>query len=365
MALTDFVAGQVLTAQQLDDSFAAVDWNENVIINGAMQVAQRATSVTGITTSGYRTADRWNFDITSLGTWTQTVENDAPTGSGFRTSLKMLCTTADAAPSASDFALIEQRLEGQNIQQFAKGTAAAKTFVLSFWVKSNVTGTYIANLYDNDNARSVSATYTVTASATWEKKTITFPADTTGAIDNDSALSFNVQFWLGAGTTFTSGTLNTTWAAVNNANRVVGQTNLASAINNYWQITGVQLQPERASQFAFLNYGTVLSQCQRYYYVFTCGIGGVSGFADTTSVGLFYLTYPPMRASATATLTATDFEMRRSGTSSTAGSTVSTAGGVSSARIDLTGVSASLTAGQGLGLAAVSGTKEIKLSAEL
>jgi hypothetical protein len=238
----------------------------NVVINGAMQVAQRGTSVTGITASGYNTADRWITSLTTLGTWTQTVENDAPTGSGFRKSLKMLCTTADAAPAAGDFLLMAQNIEGQNVQQFLKGTASAKQFSLSFWVKSNATGTYIAEIRDPDNNRSVSASYTISAADTWEKKTITFPADTTGVLDNDNATSISLIWWCGAGTTYTSGTLATTWETLTSANRAVGQTNLAAATNNYWQVTGVQLEAGAvATPFEFEDYGTTLRKCQRYY----------------------------------------------------------------------------------------------------
>jgi len=175
--------------------------NRNLVINGDMQIAQRGTSVASITTTGYRTVDRWNNSISSFGTWTQSVENDAPTGSGFRKSLKMLCTTADASPAAGDFHLIEQYIEGQNLQQIAKGTSSAKQLTISFWVKANATGTYIVELYDNDNSRTISASYTISASATWEKKTVTFAADTTGVLDNDNASSLNLGFWLGAGTT--------------------------------------------------------------------------------------------------------------------------------------------------------------------
>lgn len=249
-----------------------IAWSEqslgyrNVVINGAMQVAQRGTSVASLTTGGYRTADRWNSAITTLGTWTNSVENDAPTGSGLRKSLKWLCTSADASPAAGDLFFPYQSFEGQNLQQFLKGTSSAKQFSLSFWVKSNVTGTYIAELVDNDNNRGVSASYTVSASATWEKKTITFPADTTGAFDNDNANSASVVFWLGAGTTFTSGTLATTWATTTSANRAVGQTNLAAATNNYWQITGVQLEAGAvATPFEFEDYETTLAKCQRYF----------------------------------------------------------------------------------------------------
>jgi hypothetical protein len=241
--------------------------DRNVIINGAMQVAQRGTSTASITTSNFYTADRWYLGIITLGTWTQSLENDAPTGSGLRKSWKVLCTTADASPAAGDTCNVQYKIEGQNLQQFAKGTASAKQFSLSFWVKSNKTGTYIAELYDADNTRNVSASYSVSAADTWEKKTITFPADTTGAFDNDNALSLIVTFHLAEGSDNTSGTLATTWASFVAANRAVGQTNLAAATNNYWQITGVQLEAGAvATPFEFEDYGATLAKCQRYYY---------------------------------------------------------------------------------------------------
>jgi hypothetical protein len=241
--------------------------NRNLLYNGAMQVAQRGTSVTGLTTGGYQTADRWIWSINSQGTWTQDIQNDAPTGSGLRKSFRVLCTTADASPAAADQLLFQQALEGQDLQRIAKGTSSAQQLTLSFWVKSNVTGTYIAELYDNDNTRQVSASYTISASATWEKKTITFPADTTGAFDNDNAASLYVNLWLGGGSTYTSGTLNTVWAAATNANRGVGQTNLAAATNNYWQVTGVQLEVgSQATAFEFKSFGQELRECQRYYW---------------------------------------------------------------------------------------------------
>jgi hypothetical protein len=240
---------------------------KNIVINGAMQVAQRGTSKTSITTSDYYTSDRWLTGINTLGTWTQSVENDAPTGSGFRKSTKMLCTTADASLAAGDFLKFDHRLEGQNVQQIAKGTSSAKQLTVSFWVKSNVTGTYIVEIEDFDNSRTYNNSYTISASATWEKKTMTIPADTTGALDSDNNLSLVLSFWLAAGSNFTSGTLQTTWGAVTNANRAVGQTNLAASTNNYWQITGVQLEVgNTATDFEFLPIDAELARCQRYYF---------------------------------------------------------------------------------------------------
>ena len=267
--------------------------NRNLLYNGAMQVAQRGTSVAGITGGGYNTADRWGMQQTTLGTWTQSVENDAPTGSGFRKSLKMLVTTADAAPAAGDLIAIAQPLEGQDLQRIAKGTASAQQLSMSFWVKSNVTGTYVSWLYDADNTRSVSATYAISASATWERKTITFPADATGVFDNDNAASLNLYFQLAAGSNFTSGTLNTTWAAYTAANAAPGQVNVAAASSNYWQVTGVQLEVgTAATPFEFKPFGQELQECQRYFYMHASGtakaICMAANVATTTAEGTIF-----------------------------------------------------------------------------
>jgi hypothetical protein len=278
-----FVNGEVLTDTDVNTYLANADGlPKNLIHNGAMQVAQRGTSVASITTAGYYTADRWYFANTTLGTWTQSIENDAPTGSGLRKSWKVLCTTADASPAAGDLVECIQMFEGQDLQRICKGTASAKPLTVSFWVKANVTGTYVVGLYDNDNTRVVSATYTISASVTWEFKTVTFPADTTGALDNDNAFSIQLQFGLGAGSTFTSGTLNTTWAAFTTGNFMVGQTNVAAATNNYWQVTGVQLETGSiATPFEFRPFGDELRTCQRYFYMHVSGA--------TKSVGTGYM----------------------------------------------------------------------------
>jgi len=239
----------------------------NLVYNGAMQVAQRGTSTASITIPGYYTADRWNYQVGSMGTWTQSVESDAPTGSGLRKSLKVLCTTAQSSPSSTAYHAVRQYLEGQDCQRIAKGTASAQQLTLSFWVKSNVTGTYVARLKDEDNARNCSASYTISASATWEKKTIAFPADTTGVLDNDNAASLFVEFLLGVGSAYNNAPLQTTWGAEGTAaNIAAGQTNLAAATNNYWQITGVQLEVgAAATDFQHLSFGDELVRCQRYF----------------------------------------------------------------------------------------------------
>ena len=265
------VAATYLTQSSASTTYLSQENNrvafKNLIINGKMEVAQRGTSTASITGAGYTTVDRFGLNVGTMGTWTMSQENDAPTGSGFRKSAKVLCTTADASPAAGDYNFLYSALEGQNLQQVLKGTSSAKQLTLSFWVKANVTGTYVVEFFDVDNTRSTSQSYTVNASATWEKKTITIPADTTGAFDNDNGNSFQLNWWLGAGTDRTSGSLQTTWGSRTTANIAPGQVNLASAISNYWQVTGVQLEVgDTATPFEHRpTWTTELQMCQRYY----------------------------------------------------------------------------------------------------
>jgi hypothetical protein len=247
--------------------FSNIVQSKNIIINGDMSIAQRGTSESGVNATGYYTVDRFKLTNASSGTWTQSQSTDVPTGQGFATSLKMDCTTADASPSAGDILILQQLIEGQMLQYLKKGTSNAQQLTLSFWVKSNKTGTYICELRDVDNDRTISKSYTIDTANTWEKKTLTFAGDTTGALDNDNAESLRCNFFLNAGSTYTSGTLATDWESRTNANRAVGQVNLADSTANDWYITGIQLEAgTTASDFEFLPVDVNLQRCQRYCY---------------------------------------------------------------------------------------------------
>jgi len=239
----------------------------NIIINGDMSIAQRATSTASITSNGYHTVDRFQTVASSLGTWTQSQSTDVPTGQGFATSLKMDCTTADASPGASDELQIRQKIEGQNLQYLKKGTSSAESTTVSFWIKATKTGTNIVELFDNDNTRQICKSFTISSSDTWEKKTLTFDGDTTGAFGNDNGASLFLVFWLGCGSNFNSGTLSTSWESGSNANKAVGQVNHADSTSNDWYVTGVQFEVgTSASDFEFLPHDVNLQRCYRYCY---------------------------------------------------------------------------------------------------
>ena len=274
MALSKIDVANMLTGLVPNDNTIRRPNAKPLIINGDMAVAQRATSVTGVGDgdTGYNSLDRWRFseggDNSTVFTMSQ--DTDVPTGQGFANSLKMDVTTADASPGSSDAMFLQQRFEGQDLQLLKKGTSSAEKITVSFWVKSSKTGTHILEVQDSDNTRNCSQSYTVSSADTWEKKVVVFPADTTGALDDDNANSFEVNWWLLAGTDFTSGTLATSFASRTNANRAVGQVNIGDNTSNNFYMTGCQMEIGEFSSttlppFQHESFGDNLKRCMRYY----------------------------------------------------------------------------------------------------
>ena len=288
MALSKIDVANMLTGLVPNDNTIRRLNAKPLIINGNMDVAQRATSVTGVGDgdTGYNSLDRWRFseggDNSTVFTMSQ--DTDVPTGQGFANSLKMDVTTADASPGSSDAMFLQQRFEGQDLQLLKKGTSSAEKITVSFWVKSSKTGTHILEVQDSDNTRNCSQSYTVSSADTWEKKVVVFPADTTGALDDDNANSFEVNWWLLAGTDFTSGTLATSFASRTNANRAVGQVNIGDNTSNNFYMTGCQMEIGEFSSttlppFQFEDFGDNLARCQRYFLNYIEGTGKIVGIA--------------------------------------------------------------------------------------
>ena len=288
-----------------NDSLAdtAVHGRRNILINGAMQVAQRGTSTTGVTTTNHP-VDRFKFYLSNSGTFTVSQSTDAP--EGFSYSAKMACTTADASLSAGDYDILQYRVEGQDIQHLEYGTSNAKTLTLSFWVKSNLTGNFVAELAPENAAPYNSVQYSISSADTWEYKTVTFSGSTTGSIANDNTTGLAVNFWLAGGTTFTGGThVDNSWHSVQ-ANRAAGlNQNLSGSTSNYCQITGVQLEiGDTATPFEHRSYGEELALCQRYYqnHATTGGVAHM-GMRYQAGASWYDLTWPvEMRGSPTITV---------------------------------------------------------------
>ena len=259
----------------------------NIIINGDMSIAQRGTSASSLTSTNYPTVDRFQFQVGSAGTWSVEQSSTVPTGQGFAKSTKIDCTTADASLGAGDYVILNQNIEGQNLQYLKKGTSSAESLTCSFWVRSNKTGTYICEIADNDNTKQISRSYTINSADTWEKKTLTFVGDTSGTLDNDNATSLQLLFWLAAGSNLSGGSsLKTSWGSTTNE-RAVGQVNLADSTSNEWYVTGVQLEAgTTASDFEFLPVDINLARCQRYFYRSRNESNGTVWFGSMTNAAL-------------------------------------------------------------------------------
>jgi len=264
---------------------------KNLVINSNMAVAQRGTSFTGVSSGSNFPVDRFEFYPTNLGAYTiiqEALTSGEAYNNGFRTALRIDTTTADASPASSDYAILRTKFEGQDLQLFKKGTANAEKFTLAFWVKSNKTTTGQVNLFDIDNSRLVSGTYTISSANTWEKKVINFPADTTGAFDNNNALSLVVEFFLDGGSNWTSGTAPTAWEAQSNGDRLANNFAIGSSTDNDFAITGVQLEVGEFTSatlppFQHESYGENLLRCQRYFQHIVSGNHKLISYAHWAS----------------------------------------------------------------------------------
>ena len=246
-----------------------------LIINGDMRITQRMDSDStrnglNIDISGYFTHDRWALDMNNSGACDTTVDTDVPSGAGFKTSLKVKCRTADASLAAGDRLGWRQIIEDQYCVITRKGHSDAKKMTLAFWVRGKQTGTYIAELFDLQNTRHCAQAYTIDSADTWEKKVLVFPADTTGKFANDNGQGFMVNFWLAAGTDFTSGSLQTSFGSSDDTKRAAGQTNLQASTDNTWYLTGVQLEigeftATTIPPFRHMPISEELTRCFRYF----------------------------------------------------------------------------------------------------
>lgn len=297
----------------------------NLIINGAMQVAQRGTSFTSVAGSAYH-LDRFRTgmgDTTARFTVTQ-----ATAGlNGFANSLKYDCTTAEATLSSADARLfIQHRLEGQDLQQLKKGTSDAEKVTVSFYVKTNKSGVYTIELYDNDNTRSISQTITV-SDANWNRYILTFDGDTTGTLDNDNGNSFNLIIHLIAGTNYTGGTFSTSWSSATDNTRVSSSNvNIGDSTDNNFEITGIQMEiGEQATPFEHRSFGEELALCERYFKRIEVGSSiriSTSAYADTTTRARFVIYHnPEMRSTPTTAEVNVDLDGQDLSAIATVGST--------------------------------------------
>jgi hypothetical protein len=238
--------------------------NRNLIINGAMEVAQRGTAAHN-EGSGYFSLDRWYQQKSNQDQFTYSVEQVSDGPSGFSKCLRVTTSTAETALASDEFGRIYQAIEGQNLVRVGFGTADAKPLTVSFYVKSSITGNFSCSLYINDANVVYSQAYTINAANTWEYKTLSIPAYTTAGPNLDNTQGAILNFGLFAGSGINTATTN--WTSYSTTYLLGGQTaNLAATLNDSWRITGVQLEVgDTATDFEHRTFADELTKCKRYF----------------------------------------------------------------------------------------------------
>jgi hypothetical protein len=208
-----------------------------------------------------------------------TIQQSTTAPAGFNNSLLVTSSSAYTA-SGTDLFLVCQYIEGYNVADLGWGTADAKTVTLSFWVRSSLTGTFGGALLNGAEDRNYPFTYTISSANTWEQKSVTIAGDTTGTWLKTNGLGMEVNFGIGASTTY-SGTAGA-WAAGAKFT-ATGATSLVGTSGATLYITGVQLEVgSSATGFEYRNFQQEFALCQRYWqtsYIY----GSAVPIANTTN----------------------------------------------------------------------------------
>jgi len=287
--------------------------NRNIVINGNFDISQRGTSFTNIGSGGGGTSgydDTWTMDrfLISQGQSAGrcSVEQSSDTPSGFSKSLKISTTTADTNTQAAEYHRLQTKFEGKDLKRFHKGNSDAKEWTISFYCKANAAATYTVELYDTDNQAHVAKSFSVTTD--WTRVILTFPGDARAGkgFNNDNNMSMELNWWMHAGTTYSGGTLQTTWGDIVQANRAVSTSSIFDSTNRTFYITGVQLEVgSKATPFEHELESVNLAKCQRYFHkeLYPTGPGPFAmNYVDTHR--FIHLYHPStMRTTPTSTVT--------------------------------------------------------------
>ena len=297
--------GEVLTNSQIGG-------RRNIVINGAMQVAQRGTSSTS---TGFQTCDRIQFLTNNTDNFAFTVSQSSTAPDGFSTSQKLDCTTAESSLDADELARFLYKVEGQDIQHFNYGSSASEEVTVSFYVRSNVTGVYTVEFRLNaDGTSTITKQYTISSANTWERKILKLPTNTATSVDNDNTNGIELSFCVAAGSNFTTGSLGTSWATTATSSRYAGQAaNIMSSTDNEWYITGIQMEVgSQATPFEHRSFGEELALCQRYYERYETSGANYARFGlfqcTSTTTAFGAIDYKVSKRSASVTL---DTELTR------------------------------------------------------
>ena len=295
--------------------------NRNLIINGAMQVAQRGTSSTTI---GYQTVDRFSMsfggeDEDPTQAQVDLSSSDTPYSSGFRKAFK-ITNGNQTSTGGSDFMALLYKIEAQDIANSGWNyTDPNSKLTIQFWAKSSVAKTFIISFYAADGTpRQYNHKYTLAAN-TWTKVTHTIPGSSTLVFDNNNETGLNIEIFQYIGTNLTSGSTVDQWVTY------VGSSSTPDDTDDWWtandatfEITGVQLEVGSVTDFEHRSFAQELALCERYCQIIMDGgdandsnqhdILGVSYSADNVQVPT--PTRTRMRAAPSMTATTGSFYWR-------------------------------------------------------
>ncbi len=294
---TGLHGNEILKSETPQDTFDLVGTGrKNMVVNGDMRISQRYGTSENTPENNKLTLDQMRYDVSQGSKLKVQQVTDAP--AGFSHSMKVTSLAA-TSPGVNDYFLLQNFIEGNNTERLGWGTSDAQTVTLSFYVKSSITGTHACGIRNKDYNRGNTQTYTINNANTWEKKTVTFPGDTTGTWETGIEAGLKINFDLGSGSNFQAASTGT-WLATNDfitsdSVKVIG-TNAAT-----WYITGIQLETGKlATPFEHRSFAEELALCQRYFFRLKAasnysayGIGGA--YSSTQAVVLIYFPVP-MRA---------------------------------------------------------------------
>ena len=257
---------------------------QNAIINGSMLINQRGTQT--LSTSGYGGPDRWKMDISYVETDQITVSGSTMADRNVPASNQYTARNRKSkTPGANEIIRISQKVERSNCVSFLQGTANAKPFAVQFWAYSSVAGDFVFEAYNAENFQ-ISRLYALPA-VTWTKVEFVLPAYTNSAayVGSGSSMGLEFNWWLAAGSAYTSGSLNTSWGPASDPNRAAGLSNTwAQTVDNYFGLANVQITPTSSqAAYQYQDVSDAMAQCQRYYekgssksYVGGASPGGVA-----------------------------------------------------------------------------------------
>ena len=284
--------------------------HRNIVINGAMLVAQRSTSST---TSGYGSVDRFQCIFTGVDEAPTQAQVNVSSGTtpftlGFRKAFKVTNGNQTGGAGTLDFITMRTRIEAQDMANSGWNYTSSSSFItLSFWVKSSVAQNFYGYLYTHDGTAQAYAFETGSLTAnTWTKVVLKIPGNSNLQFDYDTNEGLDIyisQFW---GTDRTDGGKNlNSWSSYNGAARTRDFTTTWYTTNDAtFELTGVQLEVgEQATPFEHRSFANELRRCYRYFQRRTDGsnyqwVSLVSYYANSEIHG-FFDHYETMRASPT------------------------------------------------------------------